>query len=130
MYGALDPAYAENAIWAMKSTTRALLLGVTDSLGRPLYVPAPTAQAFDTLLGRRVVFNQFMAPVAAGNVALQFGDFKQGYLLREVKPGLAIVRLNERYMDNLEVGFLGYCRAGGMMTDAGTHPIINLTQHS
>jgi len=33
-------------------------------------------------------------------------------------------------MDNLEVGFLGYCRAGGMMTDAGTHPIINLTQHS
>jgi HK97 family phage major capsid protein len=112
----------------MNANTRGLLLAVTDSLGRPLYVPAPTANQFDTILGRKVVLNQYMDNATTGKVAVQFGDFKQGYLLREVKPGLAIVRLNERFMDTLEVGFLGYCRAGGLVTDAGTHPIMNLLQ--
>lgn len=130
LYASLDPAYLDDAVWSMNSKTRGVLLGVTDSLGRPLYIPAPTAQSFDTLLGKRVVINQFAPNIGAGDVAVQFGDLKQGYLLREVKPGLAIVRLNERYMDTLEVGFLGYCRAGGMVTDAGTHPIMNLVQKS
>jgi hypothetical protein len=51
-------------------------------------------------------------------------------LLRTVKPGPAIVRLNERYMDNLEVGFIGYFHARGRISDAGTHPIKNLAQHT
>jgi HK97 family phage major capsid protein len=134
IYGALDPAYGIDAIWSFNSKTRATLLGVTDTLGRPLYIPAPTVGTFDTLLGKRVVLNQYMENAASGTssnsgaVSVLYGDFKQGYLLREVKPGLAIVRLNERFMDTLEVGFLGYCRAGGISTDAGTHPIIALTQ--
>jgi len=128
LYGALDPAYEQDAVFSMNSNTRAYLLGVVDGFSRPLYIPAPTASSFDMLLGKRVVLNQSLPDIATGNVALQYGDYKQGYLLREVKPGLAIVRLNERYMDNLEVGFIGYCRAGGMGTDAGTHPIVNLVQ--
>ena len=69
------------------------------------------------------------SPVYSG-VALAFGDLKAGYLLRLVKPGLAIARLNERYMDTLEIGFIGYFRAGGIVMDAGTHPIVNLVQHT
>ena len=72
----------------------------------------------------------YMPAFGAGNISILFGDFAEGYLLRQVKPGLAIVRLTERFMDTLEVGFLGYCRAGGVSTDAGTHPIISLTQKS
>lgn len=130
LWAALDPAYLPGAVWVMSQAVRGILLGVTDSLGRPLYVPAPTAQAFDTLLGKRVILNQFMPEFGAGQPSLLFGDFGSGYLLRQVKPGLAIVRLNERFMDTLEVGFLGYCRAGGISTDAGTHPIVKLTQKS
>jgi HK97 family phage major capsid protein len=134
LYSSLDPAYQPNSSWVMNSRTRGALLGVTDSLGRPLYIPAPSAEKFDTLLGRPVVLNQYLDDIAASNspttdiVALQFGDFDQGYLLRLVRPGLAIVRLNERFMDTLEVGFIGYTRAGGVVTDAGTHPVINLVQ--
>ncbi len=130
LYGALDPAYIESASFVMNAKTRAKLLAITDSLGRPLYIPNPVTGAFDRLLGCPVVINQYMPDVAAGAVALQFGDFSQGYLLRTVKPGLAIARLNERFMDTLEVGFIGYFRAGGVVTDAGTHPIVNLTQKS
>lgn len=134
LYAALDPAYQVNGKFSCNSRTVGKLLGVTDTLGRPLYVPAPTADGFDRLLGKPVVLNQYLDDIEASNspttdvVALQFGDFKEGYLLRLVKPGLAIVRLNERYMDTLEVGFIGYVRAGGIVTDAGTHPIVNLVQ--
>jgi len=137
MFGALDPSYIENASFMMKSTTRAYMLGVKDGFGRPLYVPAPTVAAFDRLLGLPVVLNQYMDPIQAsttspafGNIPLLLGDFKQGYTLRNVKPGLAIARLNERFMDTLEVGFLGYFRSGGVMTDAGTHPIVALVQNT
>jgi HK97 family phage major capsid protein len=135
MYGALDPAYIETACWMMHSTTRAFLLGVKDGFGRPLYTPNPASGQIDRLLGLPVVLNQYMdritpstASPAFTNQPLLLGDFKQGYLLRTVKPGLAIARLNERYMDTLEVGFIGYFRAGAIATDAGTHPIIVLNQ--
>jgi HK97 family phage major capsid protein len=135
MYGALDPAYIETACWMMKSTTRAFLLGVKDGFGRPLYTPNPTSGQLDRLLGLPVVLNQYMDGIAPStdspavtNQPLLLGDFKQGYLLRLVKPGLAIARLNERFMDTLEVGFIGYFRAGGISTDAGTHPIVVLNQ--
>jgi HK97 family phage major capsid protein len=129
LYAAMDPAYVETASWSMNGTTRGYLLGVTDSLGRPLFVPSPTSGAFDALLGRPVILNQSLSNIAATKVALQFGDFAEGYLLR-IAQDLAIIRLNERFMDTLEVGFIGYCRVGGTVTDAGTHPILNLVQHA
>ena len=137
LWAALDPAYLERASWAMSSTTRASLLAIKDTLGRPLFVPSPTSGAFDTLLGQKVVLNQFMDAIAPStaspafsDVGIQFGDFSEGYLLRLAKPGLAVVRLNERFMDTLEIGFLGYFRAGGVVMDAGTHPIVNLVMHT
>lgn len=127
LWAALDPAYLPNAKWSMNNATKAVLLKVKDTLGRPLYIPAPTAGDFDTLIGHPVVLNQYAPNVGSAVLGpIQFGDFEQGYLLRTVKPGLAIVRLNERFMDTLEVGFIGYLRAGGLITDAGTHPIQTL----
>lgn len=110
----------------MNSHTRANLMGVTDTLGRPLFIQSPNAGAFDTLLGHPVVISQYHPDVATGNTAIQFGDFNQGYKFRTVKPGLAVIRLNERFMDTLEVGFVGYSRNGGAVTNAGIAPIVNL----
>lgn len=132
VFGALDPAYTDTSSWSFNSTTRAALLGVTDTTGRPLYQPALSSPngALDYLLGRPVVLNQFMPNIAAGNRAILFGDMAAGYLFRQVKGDLSILRLNERYADTGEVGFIGYARIGGVNTDAGTHPILSLQQHS
>lgn len=127
LYSALDAAYQGGATWMMNTFTRGLLLGVTDTLGRPLFIPDPSSGAFDTLLGRPVKLNQALANPAATTKSLLYGDFKAGYLFR-VDGDLAIKRLNERYADTLEVGFIGYLRCGGMSTDAGTHPIQYLQQ--
>lgn len=130
IYGALDPAYIDNASWVFNSTTRAALMGVVDSLGRPLFQPSPNAGAFDMLLGRPVVLNQYQPSIAATNKAVLFGDFSSGYTFRQVQGDLSILRLNERYADTGEVGFIGYARIGGFSTDAGTHPIVALVQHA
>ncbi|RZU39334.1 phage major capsid protein [Edaphobacter modestus] len=128
MYGALDPAYISNATWMFNSQTRAYLLGVKDSFGRPLYTPSPNSGAFDMLLGRPVVLNQALPNIAASAVGtVLFGAFDAGYLFR-TDGDLSILRLNERYADTLEVGFIGYSRIGGISTDAGTHPIVALSQ--
>lgn len=130
IYGALDPAYIDNASWVFNSTTRAALMGVVDTLGRPLFQPSPNAGAFDTLLGRPVVLNQYQPSIAATNKAVLFGDFSSGYTFRQVQGDLSILRLNERFADTGEVGFIGYARIGGFATDAGTHPIVALVQHA
>jgi HK97 family phage major capsid protein len=130
VFAANDPAYIENASWVFNSTTRAVLMGVVDTLGRPLFQPSPNAGAFDTLLGRPVVLNQFQPSIAATNRAVLFGDFSSGYTFRQVQGDLSILRLNERYADTGEVGFIGYARIGGFATDAGTHPIVALQQHA
>lgn len=114
-YGAIDPAYVQNGTFAMNSNTRAKLMGLTDSLGRPLLQESATDGPFSTLFGRPIVIDQFLPNVATGNVPVIFADFQNAYLLREVNPGLSVVRLNERYMDTLEVGFIGMARVGGIV---------------
>jgi len=125
-YGALDPAYEVNASWAMNSTTRASLMGVTDTLGRPLFIPAPNAGAFDTLLGRPVVVSQYHDSVAVSKTPIQFGDFKQGYKLRVVKPGLSVIRIAGDFSHPGMVAFYARARVGGAATNAGIAPLVNL----
>lgn len=79
------------------------------------------------LLGRPVKLNQSLPQIADSAKTVLYGDFAQGYLFRG-DGDLAIKRLNERYADTLEVGFIGYLRCGGTATDAGTHPVQCLQQ--
>ena len=41
LFATLDPAYLGNSTFVMNSTTRGFLLGVTDTLGRPLFITSP-----------------------------------------------------------------------------------------
>ena len=129
-YSALDPAYEGNASWVMSSTTRALIMGLKDTLGRPIFIPNPSSGVLDHLFGRPIVLNQQLpSAFVAGNTGILYGDFNEGYLLR-TDGDLSIRRLDERFADYLEVGFLAYARIGGASTDAGTHPILKLATHS
>jgi HK97 family phage major capsid protein len=130
LYAALDPAYLPNASWVLSSISRAAIMGQKDLYGRPLFIPNPNSGTLDMILGRPLVLNQAMpnafaaSPYNAVNGVL-FGDFAQGYLLR-TDGDMSILRLDERFADTLEVGFIGYARLGSAFTDAGTHPILKL----
>lgn len=135
VYAALDPAYHPNAAWSFNSATRGYLLGLTDTLGRPLYtvnqLSSTVAGAFtDSIMGHPVVISQYMdAPNVATNIPILFGDHS-AYFLRVVNPGLVIYRLQELYMASGMVGFVGFGMGGGTLVDAGTHPILSLEMHS
>jgi len=128
--GALDPAYQTNAMWAVSNATLAVIIGLTDSNNRPLFLPDYGSAALGfvgTILGRPVKLVTQLPPVATGNAPVLFGDFKEGYTFRQQNPGIGILRLNELFAAGYETGFVGFARVGGVVTDAGTHPIASIT---
>lgn len=89
-------------------------------------------------MGWDVIINQSLPNPTAGvftanSLPILFGDFKRAYLLR-VAGSPFIKRLDERYMDTLETGFIGFVRVGGValnQTNAETgepavSPVVSL----
>jgi HK97 family phage major capsid protein len=127
MYSKLDPAYIQDASWVFNSTTRGDILGITDSFGRPLFVPSVNTDSLDRILGLPVVISQFHPNMTANAVgAIQLGSLTDAYTLRTAGE-VSILRLNERYADQGQVAFIGYHRNSGYATPVGA-PIVNLVQ--
>jgi HK97 family phage major capsid protein len=93
-----------------------------DSQNRPLWEPSVQVGQPDMLLGFPVKINNDIATMAASARSILFGDFSK-YKIRQVLD-TQVARLNERLMDKLQVGFIGFLRAGGALLDAGTHPVV------
>jgi HK97 family phage major capsid protein len=130
LYGALEPAYIANGHWMMNQATRVWTMGLVDTLGRPLFIPNPNTGSLDQILGLPICLNQALpSATTPGATGVLLGDLNEGYLLR-TDGDVSIRRLAERYIDTLEVGFLGYARVGGYSTDAGTHPTLKMVTHT
>ena len=78
----------------------------------------------DRILGYPVVINQDMPAMTATYKPILFGDFSH-YYVRNVS-GIEVVRLNELYAANGQVGFMAFLRFDGALIDAAAHPIIAL----
>jgi HK97 family phage major capsid protein len=125
----LDPAYYQNACWAMNQPTLSKVVGLTDDNHRPLFLPGlgNASQGFvGTILGWPVKLVTQLPNVGDSAFPILFGDFKEGYTFRQQNPGIGILRLNELFAAGYETGFVGFARVGGVVTDAGTHPIVSL----
>jgi len=124
---AVDPAYRDggNAKWMMNDTTLGEISGLLDSTGRPIWQPDLTGSAPDRLLGYPVVVNPDMPNTATGQKAIAFGDFRAGYIIRDVR-GIQVQRLTERYAEFLQVAFYAYARADGGVDDASAFRLITM----
>lgn len=125
----VDPSYRIGAQWMFHDQVLRELKQLSDGQNRPLWLPGVGAGEPDTILRYPYVINQHMASPAAGvwaagDRAMAFGDMSF-YWIRDVR-GFSIIRLEERYADFLQVGFLAFARADGALVDAGTHPIRHL----
>ena len=130
LFSALDPAYLDRASWLLSPAGRAALLMMVDAYGRPLLQNDADGTPFSSLYGRPLVISTYQDPVAAGKTPLIFGDLTS-YTLRTVTDGLQIVRLNERYAETNETGFIGRVRAGGYSTlQAASPALVSLKMHS
>jgi HK97 family phage major capsid protein len=110
----VDPAYRANkAQWMFHDTTLALLKqikAVED--GRPLWLPGLAVNAPDTILGYQYIINQSMAQAEAEAKAILFGDMSY-YFIRDVQD-IRILRLEERFAEYLQVGFLAFMQSDGL----------------
>jgi HK97 family phage major capsid protein len=121
----VDPLYrgSPNCYWMMADPTLAAVRKLKAATGgEPILTSASqTSENRDFILGFPVVVNPAMPVMAPNAKSILFGDFSR-YFVRDVLP-FTVLRLSERYADQLQTGFIAFLRSDGKLVDAGTHPI-------
>lgn len=112
----VDPAYRGGGKFMLADSSLKVVRKLKDNQGHPLWEPSLQSGTPDNLLGYGVVVNQDMPAMAANAKSIGFGDWASAYVLRRVR-GATNLRLNELYAANLQVGFLGFQRFGGVVDD-------------
>jgi HK97 family phage major capsid protein len=133
----VDVLYRPNGSFMANDSTWKSIRKIKDKFGRPIWQAALTAGQPDTINGFKMLTNNYMdaLPVSPSSPPITrntmvFGDFKN-YIVRRVQ-GLSLLRLEERYADFGQVGFLAFARYDGMPAAAGTGPQFPfaILQHS
>lgn len=109
----VNQAYRGNGRFMFNDNTLASLRKIVDADGRPLWQPSVVAGVASTINGKPYTVNDDMPDMAANAKAILFGDFREGYVIRRVR-GMQVLRLQERYADFLQVGFLAFDRMDGV----------------
>lgn len=116
----VDPAYRRNAKWMWHDSSLKVIKKLKDSQGRPIWMPdyATSGANFPaTIMGYGYAINQDMPVMAANAKSVAFGDFSS-YKIRQVR-GMLMLRLQERYADFGQVGFIAFMRADGKYLNSG-----------
>jgi HK97 family phage major capsid protein len=87
-----------------------------DKYGRPIWQASLSEGTGDLIDGYPWVHNQFMENIGAGNVSMIFGNFSK-YIIRDVL-GMTMIRYNELFMQNRQIGFEAYLRSFGRLLNA------------
>jgi HK97 family phage major capsid protein len=125
----VDPAYRSRARYMLSDGALKSIKQVLDKYGRPLWQPSLVAGTPATINGYAYTINQSMDnTVTATKNSVLFGDFSK-FVIRRVRD-MQVLRLDERYADYGQVGFIAFSRVDSNLVDAGTHPLNLLQQHS
>ena len=113
LFYSLDGAYRREAIWVLNDTTIKAIRKLKDNNGQYLWQPALHEGTFDTLLGKRIFTSPYVPEIGAGKKSIAFGDFSF-YWIGD-RQGITFRRLNERYAESGQVGFLASKRLDGKL---------------
>ncbi len=118
---AVDPAYRRNCRFMFRDSTLQYIRRLKDGEGRYLWQPSVTVGAPGTINGWPYTINQDVAAMAASARSILFGDFSK-YWIRDVR-GFFLVRMDEVYAPQAQVGFIGFSRHDGTLINTGTNPV-------
>lgn len=111
LYYSLKAPYRKNAIWVLNDSTVKAIRKLKDLSGNYLLQPAIKDGEVSTLLGRPYFTSAYAPEIAAGAKTILFGDLS--YYWIGDRQGISFKRLNERYADNGQIGFLAFKRLDG-----------------
>ena len=125
---ALDPAYGggEGLKFMGHQSVRKAIRKLKDSQGRYLWEPSVKEGVPNQVQGYPFILNNDMPTLAASSKSLLFGNIRDAYLIRIVRD-MQTMRLQERYADFLQVGFLAFERADGTLQDANAVRVLQTT---
>ncbi len=121
----VDPIYRAKGTWLMSDTTYAALRKLKDGQNRALYGDM-AGSAPNMLLGRPIAIDPNMPSMTTGQKSILFGDLST-YYVRIVK-GPRVMRLQERYAEFAQLGFMAFLRADGDLVDGGGGAVKALQQ--
>ena len=104
LFYSLKSPYRKKAIWVLNDRTIKAIRKLKDSNGQYLWQPALHEGEYDTILGKHIYTSPFAPEIGAGAKTIAFGDFS--YYWIGDRQGVAFKRLNERYAETGQVGFL------------------------
>ena len=116
----IDPSYRNKPTFGLMAHDNVIAairaLGIGSANDFPVFIPSMEAGQPDKLFGYNVYYNNDMASaITTGQKTLLAADFSK-FVVRSA-GGVQFVRLNERYMDELEVGFVAYARKDSKVLD-------------
>ncbi len=116
----LDPSYRNKASFGLMAHDNVIAairaLGIGSSNDFPIFIPSMAAGEPDKLFGYNLYYNNDMASaITTGQKTLLAADFSK-FVVRTA-GGVQFVRLNERYMDELEVGYVAFARKDSKVLD-------------
>ena len=114
LFYSLKGVYRRNAVWVLNDTTVKAIRKLKDNNGQYIWQPALKDGDHDTLLGRPILTTGAMPEIAADAKPVIFGDLS--YYWIGDRQGITFKRLNERYADVGQVGFLASKRLDGKLT--------------
>ncbi len=114
LFYSLKAPYRKNAIWVMNDSTVKVIRKLKDGNGQYIWQPALKDGDHDTLLGRPVCTSAYAPAIAAKAKPVIFGDLSF-YWIGD-RQGVTFKRLNERYADVGQVGFLASKRLDAKLT--------------
>ena len=104
LFYSLKGAYRRNAIWILNDETVKAIRKLKDGSGQYLWQPGLREGEPDLLLGKPLKTVSYMPTVAAEAKPIIFGDLS--YYWIGDRQGITFKRLNEKYADQGQVGFL------------------------
>ena len=118
----IDPAYRAGAGYMLHDTTLQAIRLLLDSQNRPLWTSGTDTNSYDRLMFKPLFINQSMdAGTGSGNKCVLFGQLNRYYIRRA--GGARLYRLQERYRDTDQDGFVMLMREDGNLLNAGTMPV-------
>ena len=108
----------------MNKSTKAAVRKLKDSNGQYLWQVGTTAMDPDTLLGKPVVIIQEMDDIASANKPVVIADFSK-YIIRDA-GGMRMARLQERYADYDQVGYVGFMRTDALVIQSAAVKFITM----
>jgi HK97 family phage major capsid protein len=106
---------SRQAAWLVKDSTMAAIRKLKDTTGQYIFQPSLVAGTPDTLLGKPIYTDPYVAAIGSAAKSVIFGDFSQYYV--RVVGGVRLERSDEFKFDTDQISFRVVLRADAALVD-------------